>query len=204
MGNMFIYSLDKETVIAKRPTSPLVLKYLNPNLSLNLNSKELKSKADNLATYINKDILYSSELGKFYLAKNPKYSINAKSSIIIINLKNYVGTICNSKRECARILSENLNKNIQLGTISRNNWLDIGVIIIKNEQEKFILLSKSFLISLISVPDSSLKDINSNRNDISNSISIAESYNIEKRFNTESLNLKEYAQHIDNFIMSFR
>jgi hypothetical protein len=156
MGNIYIYAPDKETVIAKKSTAPLVFKYLNPNLSLNLNAKELKSKSDNMATYINKDSIYFSELGEFYLAKNPNYAINAKSPIIIINLYNYEGVLCKSKRECSLILSDKLDKNIQLGTISRNNWLDSGIIINKNEQEKYILLSKSLLFNIINKVDSEL------------------------------------------------
>jgi len=42
--------------------------------------------------------------------------------------------------------------NIQLGTISRNNGLDSGIIIKKNEKEKYLLLSKSLLISFINKP----------------------------------------------------
>jgi hypothetical protein len=125
MGNILIYALDKETVVAKNLSAPLVFKYLNPNLSLNLTSKELKVKADNMATYINKECIYSSELGDYYLAKNPNYAINTKSSIIIININTYHAIICDSKRECTRILSELTYKNIQLGTLSRNNWLDL-------------------------------------------------------------------------------
>lgn len=60
MVNIFIYTLDKEKVIAKKPTAPLVFKHLNPKWSLNLNSNKLKVKTDNMATYINKEIAYSS------------------------------------------------------------------------------------------------------------------------------------------------
>jgi len=40
-----------------------------------------------LATYINKELKYSSELGEFFLAKNPNYAINAKSPLIVVILK---------------------------------------------------------------------------------------------------------------------
>jgi len=50
-----------------------------------------------------------------------------------------------SKRECARFLSVSFNKNIQLGTLSRNNWID-SVEVIKG---KFVLLSKPQFLSLM-------------------------------------------------------
>jgi hypothetical protein len=206
MGNIFIYALDKETVIAKKSTAPSVFKFLNPKLSLNLNTKELKSKADNMATYINKDSIYFSELGNYYLAKNPNYAINAKSSLVIINLYNYEGTICESKRDCAKILSNKLDKNIQLDTISRNNWLDSGIIIKNNEQAKYILLSKSLLINLITVSDSEvLLPIErsgelSNIKEILNSNSVSD--NATKEIAIKSLNLKKFSHYIEKFILS--
>jgi hypothetical protein len=206
MGNIFIYALDKETVIAKKATAPLVFKYLNPRLSLKLNSKELKSKADNMATYINKESIYYSELGNYYLAKNPNYAINVKSSIVIINLDNYKGTICNSKRECAKILSQKLDNNIQLGTISRKNWLDSGIIIKNNDQERYLLLSKSLLITLISESDSEFGlQIERNRTkaeikEILNSNLV--SNNATKEIAIKSLDLKKFAKFIDNYIIS--
>jgi len=54
MGNILIYDLDKEKVVAKKPTAPLVFKILNPKLALKLNTRELKFKVDNMATYLNK------------------------------------------------------------------------------------------------------------------------------------------------------
>jgi hypothetical protein len=51
-----------------------------------------------LSTYINKDSVYPSEIGNLYLAKTPYSAINAKTSIILINLKNSTGIICFSKR----------------------------------------------------------------------------------------------------------
>jgi len=40
-----------------------------------------------MATYINKELKYSSELGEFFLAKNPHYAINAKSPIIVVDIE---------------------------------------------------------------------------------------------------------------------
>jgi len=68
---------------------------------------------DNMVRYINKELTYSSELGNFYLAKNPSYSVNAKYPIIIINLKSNSATFSSSKRECTRLFSQLLNLNIQ-------------------------------------------------------------------------------------------
>nr|YP_010555479.1 GIY-YIG endonuclease [Ramaria rubella]UYR22227.1 GIY-YIG endonuclease [Ramaria rubella] len=98
-----------------------------------------------MATYINKNLIYSSELGEFYLAKNPSYSINAKSPVILIDIETDLATFCSSKRECARLLSDRLHMNIQLGTISRNNWIDSGQII----HDKCILITKPHLVSII-------------------------------------------------------
>lgn len=52
-----------------------------------------------MATHINKEITYSSELGDFYLAKIYNYTINAKSFIILIDPNTYEGYICESKKE---------------------------------------------------------------------------------------------------------
>lgn len=144
-GNIYVYKLDKQTVLIKHPTAPGIFKLINPEFSLNLNNKTLKSKVDNMATYINKELSYSSELGNFYLAKNPSYSVNAKSPIIIINLETKLATFSNSKRECTRLLSQLLNINIQLSTLVRNNWIDSGNII----HEKIMLVTKIKFISIV-------------------------------------------------------
>ena len=98
-----------------------------------------------MATYINKEAIYKSELGEFFLAKNPDYAINAKIPIILVNVKTNTAIFCRSKRSCAQSLSELLDQNIQLGTISKNNWIDGGKII----QDKFVLFSKPQFIKLI-------------------------------------------------------
>lgn len=74
-----------------------------------------------MSTYINKELIYESELGNFYLAKNPNYAINAKFPLILVNIDSNTATLFDSKRECARFLSNFLNQNIQLGTFSRKN-----------------------------------------------------------------------------------
>ena len=145
LGNIFVYNLDKETIVVEKSTSPLIFKYLNPNLSLKLDARNLKIQSDNMTTYINKESVYSSELGEFYLAKNPSYAINAKSPVILIEIESNLAHFCSSKRECSRILSKKLNMQIQLGTISRNNWIDSGQVI----HDKFILITKFHLISRI-------------------------------------------------------
>ena len=71
----FFY-LDTETISTKKATSPAIFSCINPNISANLESKFIKRKSDNRATYINKELKYSSELGDFFLAKNPNYAIN--------------------------------------------------------------------------------------------------------------------------------
>ncbi len=98
-----------------------------------------------MATYINKELKYSSELGEFFLAKIPNSAINAKSPLIVVDIETNIATFFNSKRECARFLSNSFNKNIQLGTLSRNNWIDSGEVI----KQKFVLLSKPHFISLM-------------------------------------------------------
>ena len=98
-----------------------------------------------MATYINKEAIYKSELGEFFLAKNPDYAINAKIPIILVNVKTNTAIFCNSKRSCAQLLSDLLDQNIQLGTLSKNNWIDSGEII----QDKFVLFSKPNFINLI-------------------------------------------------------
>ena len=79
-----------------------------------------------MATYINKEAIYKSELGEFFLAKNPDYAINAKMATIVIDVILNTATYFNSKRECTRYLSKLLNKNLQLSTLARNNWIDSG------------------------------------------------------------------------------
>jgi hypothetical protein len=145
LGYVYVFNLDKETIFIKKSTSPSIFKSINPNISANLDSKTIKSKSDNMATYINKELKYSSELGEFFLAKNPHYAINAKSPIIVVDIETNIATFLSSKRECARFLSDSFNKNIQLGTLSRNNWIDSGELI----KGKFVLLSKPHFISLM-------------------------------------------------------
>jgi hypothetical protein len=145
LGYIYVFNPDKETIFTKNSTSPAIFKCINPNVSANLDSKTLKSKSDNMATYINKELKYSSELGEFFLAKNPNYAINAKSPLIVVNIETNIAIFFSSKRECARFLSDSFNQNIQLGTLSRNNWIDSGEVI----KEKFVLLSKPHFISLM-------------------------------------------------------
>ena len=52
-------------------------------------------KSDNMATYINKKLIYSSELGEFFLAKNPNYAINAKSPLIVVEIETNIATFFN-------------------------------------------------------------------------------------------------------------
>jgi hypothetical protein len=118
-GYIYAFNLDKETIFTKGVSSPALFKLINPNLYSKLEGKSLKSKSDNLSTYINKDLVYSSELGKFYLAKNPNYAINAKQPLILIDLHSKIATYSTSKRECARYLTELLNINIQTSTMDR-------------------------------------------------------------------------------------
>ena len=145
LGAIYAYALDKKTVITKGKSAPTIFKYINPTLSLNLDSRTLKSKADNMATYINKELIYFSELGKFFLAKNPHYSINAKIPIIVIDIKLDTATYYNGKRECARALSKIFNSKIQIGTFSRNDWIDSGKLI----YDKLILVTKPQFLNLI-------------------------------------------------------
>lgn len=98
-----------------------------------------------MSTYINKELIYYSELGEFYLAKNPEYAINAKQPTILINIEANNATFFSSKRDCARSLSNILNRKIQLDTFAKNDWIDSGEII----QNKIILLSKNYFDSLI-------------------------------------------------------
>lgn len=98
-----------------------------------------------MATFINKNLKYSSELGEFFLVKNPNYAINAKTPLFVVNIETNIATFFSSKREWARFLSSSLNQNIQLGTLSRNNWIDIG----EKIKNKYILLSKPYIISLL-------------------------------------------------------
>jgi len=121
LGYIYVFNLDKETIFTKKASSPAIYKFLNSNLSANLDSKIIKSKSDNMATYINKELKYSSELGEFFLAKNPNYAINAKSPLILVDIETNIATFFSSKRECARFLSNFFNTDIQIGTLSRNN-----------------------------------------------------------------------------------
>jgi len=100
-----------------------------------------------MSTYINKDLTYSSELGKFYLAKNPNYAINANIPIVAIDIVLNLATFYTGKRECARVLSNILGSKIQLGTLSSKDWIDCGIVI----HNKFILVSKLNFIKLIPV-----------------------------------------------------
>ena len=145
LGFIYVFNLDKETIFIKKTSSPDVFKFINPNISAKLEPRALKSKVDNMSTYVNKEVKYNSELGEFFLAKNPDYAINAKIPIIVVNIKTNTAIFCISKRNCARLLSELLERNIQLGTLSQNNWLDSVEII----QNKLVLFSKSRFINLI-------------------------------------------------------
>jgi hypothetical protein len=148
LGYIYVFNLDKKTIFIKKASSPDIFKFINPNISAKLEPRALKSKVDNIlaATYINKEVIYKSELGEFFLAKNPDFAINAKISIIVVNVKTNTAIFCNSKRNCAQLLSDLLEQNIQLGTLSKNNWIDSGEII----QDKFVLFSKPHFINLIS------------------------------------------------------
>ena len=64
LGFIFVFNLDKETIFTKQPSSPSIFKLLNPKISLSLDNKTIKRKSDNMATYINKELPYSSELGQ--------------------------------------------------------------------------------------------------------------------------------------------
>ena len=145
LGYIYVFNLDKKTIFIKKASSPDIFKFINPNISAKLEPRVLKSKADNMATYINKEAIYKSELGEFFLAKNPDYAINAKIPIILVNVKTNTAIFCRSKRSCAQSLSELLDQNIQLGTLAKNNWIDSGKII----QDKFVLFSKPYFINLI-------------------------------------------------------
>jgi len=148
-GYIFVYALDKKTIICQKSAAPSIFKSLNPKLSLNLEAKTLRSKANNMSTYINKDLTYSSELGKFYLAKNPNYAINANIPIVAIDIVLNLATFYTGKRECARVLSNILGSKIQLGTLSSKDWIDCGIVI----HNKFILVSKLNFIKFIPVLD---------------------------------------------------
>lgn len=145
LGYIYVFNLDKESILTKKASSPDIFKVLNPNISTNLEPHALKSKVDNMSTYINKEVKYKSELGEFFLAKNPDYANNAKIPIIVVNVKTNTAIFCNSKRNCAQLLSNLLEKNIQLATFSKNNWIDSGEII----QNNFVLFSKPHFITLI-------------------------------------------------------
>nr|YP_010990989.1 GIY-YIG homing endonuclease [Pappia fissilis]WOX61262.1 GIY-YIG homing endonuclease [Pappia fissilis] len=98
-----------------------------------------------MTTYINRELIYNSELGSFFLAKNPTYAINAKIPIVVIDIEANKAILFNSKRSCVKFLSYLLKRNIQLGTLARYNWIDSGEVI----ENKFVLLSKPKFISLI-------------------------------------------------------
>lgn len=98
-----------------------------------------------MTTYINRELIYNSELGSFFLAKNPTYAINAKIPIVVIDIEANKAILFNSKRSCVKFLSDLLKRNIQLGTLARYNWIDSGEVI----ENKFVLLSKPKFISLI-------------------------------------------------------
>jgi hypothetical protein len=56
LGHIFVYNLDKQTVVVQglmAPTAPAIFRNLNPSVSLNLDARSIKSKAENMATYIN-------------------------------------------------------------------------------------------------------------------------------------------------------
>jgi hypothetical protein len=59
-GYIYVFNLDKETIFTKQVSSPAVFKFINPELSDNLDTITLKRKSDNLATYINKELKYVS------------------------------------------------------------------------------------------------------------------------------------------------
>lgn len=155
-GYIFIFNEDKKTIFDKGKSSPSVFKLINPDLASDLDTISLKRKADNMSTYINKEMLYSSELGKFYLAKNPDYAVNAKMATIVIDVILNTATYFNSKRECARYLSKLLNKNIQLSTLASNKWIDSGKLV----EDRVILVSSQHFYSLIpdARSDSQLKE----------------------------------------------
>jgi hypothetical protein len=142
---LFAYDLEKKRIFTSQPTAPALFKNLNPKISLHLDNREVKSKSYNMATYINKESIYFTELGEFYLAKNPNYSINAKIPIIVIDINLNIALFYNSKRDCARALSEILKTNIQLLTFSKYDWIDSGKII----QNKLNLVTKPQILSLI-------------------------------------------------------
>jgi len=54
-------------------------------------------KSDNMATYINKKLIYSSELGEFFLGRcaPPNYAINAKSPLIVVDIETNIATFFN-------------------------------------------------------------------------------------------------------------
>ena len=63
--------------------------------------------------------------GQFYLAKNPDFSINAPKVSVLIDVTANTAKLFASLRQCVNFLNDNMERNVQIGTLKSNDMIDL-------------------------------------------------------------------------------